>query len=85
MEGVCRVLGEHLAGATADEPVVLTGDITKSAVWCQIAADMWQQPLMLADPRVSYAAQGSALLAGVTAGLYPSVEAAVSFLEADQQ
>ncbi|MDJ0754620.1 MAG: xylulokinase [Ardenticatenaceae bacterium] len=82
MEGVCFALKDCLALMPGPEgaAIVLSGGIAKSAVWRQMAADIWQRPLLLADERVPYAALGSAMLAGVASGYFQSVEEASTVL-----
>lgn len=81
MEGVAYGTGVILQrmeqeGVSIDE-VVACGGATKSDLWMQIHADVTGKPITI--PREQQAAAlGSAILAAVGAGIYPSIEEAAS-------
>ncbi|GAB4575186.1 MAG: xylulokinase [Anaerolineae bacterium] len=71
MEGVAYGLKDCLAlVAPPKAPVVLSGGVTRSAVWSQILSDVWGRPLRLADPAAPHGCRGAALLAGLGTGAY---------------
>ena len=52
------------------------GGGAKSAAWCQIKADVLQVPVKVINNSASAPCMGSAILAGVANGIWPSVEEA---------
>ncbi|HEX2908916.1 MAG TPA: xylulokinase [Phototrophicaceae bacterium] len=86
MEGVTLAMDECLslvlaASGDPDLAVTISGGAATSPVWRQIQADIYQRPLTLAAGE-NHGAVGSALLAGVGAGIYTSFEDACSHLPA---
>ncbi len=81
MEGAAFALRHNIEAAAADgfDPAALAcvGGGARSAVWNQIKADVLQRPILL--PRAAAgAAMGDAIVAAAGAGLYASVEEAVT-------
>ena len=84
MEGVTMALAECLALASGMgdgevRQVVASGGATNSAVWRQIQANVYGVPLAISAGE-EHASLGAALLGGVAAGVYESVEAACARL-----
>lgn len=81
MEGVAFALKGCFA-LIASEPaeVLVSGGITRSEVWCQIVADVWNQPLRLVPAETPRACLGAAILAGIGTGIYVDVADATSRL-----
>ena len=80
MEGLAIALKrmqecEEKLGATMSEIRSLGGG-AKSAAWCQIKADVLQVPVKVINNSASAPCMGSAILAGVANGIWPSVEEA---------
>lgn len=86
MEGVCFALLDclNLFEQKGNAPIVLSGGIVQSDVWCQTAAEVWQRPLILTPNNTPRAALGSAVLAGLGINLWSSVEEIKSLLLVDQ-
>lgn len=75
---------EQVTGAHVDE-VRSLGGASKSAIWCQIKADVLGRRVVTMRNTQDAAAMGAALLAGVGVGLWPSVaEVAREFAEVDR-
>jgi xylulokinase len=71
MEGVGFALKQCLALVASErDQVILSGGVTQSETWCQILADIWARPIQVASAGVPRACLGSAILAGVGAGVY---------------
>lgn len=66
-------------------PIVLSGGATRSQLWTQIMADVWQRPLHIYDIEVPRAALGSALLAGIGSGEMKSIEVTKQFMTQKQR
>lgn len=82
MEGVAFALKSCLdLIASSAQTVILSGGATHSPIWRQILADVLAVPLAVADS-APHASIGAALLAGTGAGLYPSIQAAITPLPA---
>jgi xylulokinase len=80
MEGVTFALRECLQLVAQDSPrVIASGGATASLIWRQIQADIYGQPLWLASG-ANHACVGTALLAGVSCGLYRDISAATALL-----
>jgi xylulokinase len=80
MEGVaydlCVVLAEMRAAGLAMDTLIMTGGATRSPLWPAIVADVLGVPVYI--PEIAQAgARGAAILAGVGAGLYPDIPAAL--------
>lgn len=91
MEGVAvniaRMLEstEELLGLDISE-IYSIGGGAKSALWCQIKADVTGKPVVTMKNTQISACLGAMILAGVGAGIYPSVqEAALRLVEVDQR
>jgi xylulokinase len=80
MEGVCFAMRDclDLVSSLHDGPVeiIASGGAATSPVWQQIQADIYEHPLLLGHGE-HHACVGAALLAGVGAGVYSSIEEAV--------
>lgn len=79
MEGVAfthRIHVDDLASSFRIDDVRLTGGASRSHRWCQIFADAFQRPIEVTNIEES-GAWGSAMLAGLAAGVFPSLVAAV--------
>lgn len=90
MEGVamtvCRMVGasEELMGEPVKEIRSLSGG-AKSELWCQIKADALGKPVVTMKNTQDAACLGAALIAGVAAGIWPSVaEAALEIVRLDK-
>jgi xylulokinase len=71
MEGVGFALKQCLAlVASETDQVILSGGVTQSEIWVQILADIWGRPIQVVSASVPRACLGSAILAGVGAGVY---------------
>jgi len=85
MEGVAYGMAECIAvvkGLSEEElplQVVASGGATRSALWLQIQADVYNTPLMLVEGE-NHACIGAALLAGVGSGVYGSFQEACARL-----
>ena len=84
MEGVALALAECLdlarrAGDVEVQRIIASGGATSSAVWRQIQADAYGVPLAISEGD-EHASLGAALLGGVAAGVYDSVEEACARL-----
>lgn len=84
MEGVALALAECLdlaerMGDVEVQRIVASGGATSSAVWRQIQADVYGAPLAISEGE-EHASLGAALLGGVAAGVYDSVEEACARL-----
>ena len=77
-ESALQTLADSIREAgTKAERIIATGGGAKSAVWCQMQADLTGLPVVV--PKDSEAAcLGAAIAAAVTQGAYPSLEAACS-------
>jgi len=80
MEGVAHMLNDNImslarAGIRADS-VISTGGGAKSALWCQIKADITGYTVRVPDNREA-ACLGAALTAAVTDGRFPDYDSAV--------
>jgi ribulokinase len=73
-EHILRVFREHNYSVSE---IVATGGPTKSAFWMQIHADVSNVPITLTEAGDSAALLGCAGCAAVSAGLYPSLPAAM--------
>ena len=71
MNDCLELIAELNAGITPQ--VIASGGATRSPVWRQIQADVYNVPLTLA-PDANYACIGAALLAGVGCGVYASLD-----------
>jgi xylulokinase len=68
------------AEAVLDKPlerIVVLGGGSRSAVWCQIIADVLRRPLLIAR-EAEATCLGSGMLAAAAVGLYPSIREAAS-------
>lgn len=79
MEGVSHLLRRNLESirkaGTEIKTIIATGGGAKSPVWCQLQADVTGIPVSI--PREKEAAcLGAAIIAAVSAGVYPSLQAA---------
>jgi len=83
MEGVCFGLLDciNLLPNQAGGEIVLSGGITRSKVWTQIAADIWQYRLHAVSDSAAPACVGGAILASVGTNLYHSLAEACEALE----
>lgn len=82
MEGVTYALRECLTLVSELQPpqrVIISGGATKSPVWRQIQADVFNRPLWLAQGE-NHACVGAALLAGLGCGNYASFDEAATLL-----
>ena len=80
MENTAMVTRGHMelvreATGNMPEEVVFAGGASKGEIWCQIVADVLGLPVKVPVVREA-TALGGAILAGVGAGLYPSIRAA---------
>jgi xylulokinase len=79
MEGVVfslrRVLGVFRELGIQPKRVVTMGGGARSALWCQIMADVLQTPVVRLEVE-EQSAVGAAILAGLGAGVYPKADAA---------
>lgn len=81
MEGVGFALKECLTVLdVAAAQVVLSGGVTRSAVWRQILADIWGVTLQVTPEDIPRACLGTAVLAGVGVGIYSDVQQALAKL-----
>lgn len=81
MEGVGFALQDSLALiAPQPTPILLSGGVMKSAVWCQILADIWNRELHLSDPDLPYGCLGGMILAGLGVGAFSTLEDATRLL-----
>ncbi len=79
MEGICYEMNDIVrvemeAGIKIDG-IRLTGGAAKSPLWCQMMADIFQQPIHLLQTSET-GCLGAALYAGVGVGVYDSCKAA---------
>jgi xylulokinase len=82
LEGIAFELRVCLEEAERNLPAPITefiamGGGTRSALWCQLFADILQRPVVLAGSDEA-TALGAGVLAAVGAGLYPSTETAAA-------
>ncbi|MBZ0289318.1 MAG: xylulokinase, partial [Anaerolineae bacterium] len=85
MEGVTFALADCLA--LMPEPpawVIASGGASSSPVWLQIQADVFNRPLTLVKSE-HHACVGAALLAGVSSGVYASIQEACNRLPQGQE
>ena len=79
MEGVgfalksCLILVDDGSAA-----ITLSGGITRSEIWPQILADIWQRPLHIPTNVLPRACLGAAILAGVGTGEYKDFQKALA-------
>ncbi len=74
---LCRMIeGTRELGVDVKNVIVLGGG-AKSPLWCQIMADATGLPIMIMKNQENECCLGAAILAGVAAGLWESVEQAV--------
>lgn len=84
LEGVGFAIKDCLAMIdSTPQRVILTGGATRSPGWTQILADIWNLPLHLPTSEGLNGAIGSALLAGVGAGVYADVAEAAAQLSSE--
>lgn len=85
MESVSCMLKSNLdyLGVTVDEIRVMGGG-AKSALWCNMKADITGKKLITLKNKET-ACLGSAILAGVGAGVFKSVDEACSLIETDKE
>ena len=85
MEGVSFLMRDclDLVSEGCDGPlqIIASGGAATSALWRQIQADVYQEPLYLAQGE-NHACLGAALLAGVGSGLYSNLAEAIRLLPA---
>ena len=79
MEGVGFALKSCLALVDdGSATITLSGGVTKSEIWPQILADIWQRPLQIPTQELPRACLGAAILAGVGTGRYKDIHEALS-------
>ena len=83
MEGVCFGLLDciNLLPHRSDGEIVLSGGISQSTIWTQIAADIWQYRLNVVSDQAAPACVGGAMLAAVGTGLYSNFSSACDALK----
>lgn len=82
MEGVTLALRECLTLVSETQPpeqIILSGGAVRSPVWRQIQADIYNRPVWLAAGD-HHACVGAAMLAGLGAGVYRSIDEAAALL-----
>ena len=82
MEGVALHLGiilERIEKLDKVDSVRIVGGGAKSLVWQQILADVFQKPIVKTNVDLNAGSLGTAVLAGVGAGLFPDISVVKSF------
>ena len=78
MEGVGFAVKQCLElVAAGTDNVILSGGVTKSEIWRQILADIWDRPVQITNQEMPRACLGSAVLAGVGTGIYADAREAL--------
>jgi xylulokinase len=81
MEGVIFAMKEQLILLEAEDvQMTISGGVTKSQLWRQIQADVYDRILLVNDSNANHAAIGAALIAGIGCGIYQSFADACSRL-----
>ncbi|MEM7802647.1 MAG: xylulokinase [Chloroflexota bacterium] len=83
MEGVSFALLDCLNlihPTEIEQPIILSGGISQSPIWCQIMADIIQRPIFALDSKTPRASLGSAILAGIGVQYIDSFETAKSLI-----
>ena len=82
MEGVALHLGiilDRVEKLDKVDSVRIVGGGAKSFVWQQILADVFQKPIIKTNVDLNAGSLGTAVLAGVGAGLFPGVSVVKNF------
>ena len=86
MEGVTLSLKDVLALlfnlGIAPERIHSSGGGSASALWRQIQADVFNRPVSPLDPSEDASAFGAAIVAGMSQGIWPSIESAAQLIAA---
>lgn len=86
MEGVAFHLGiilDRIEKLDKVDSVRIVGGGAKSSVWQQILADVFQKPIVKTNVDLNAGSLGTAVLAGVGAGVFPDISVVKNFYKVE--